>query len=31
VRAVVSGGPFVTVGLLVATLRHVGEFTAPSE
>jgi hypothetical protein len=26
VRAVVSGGPFVTVGLLVATLRHVGEF-----
>jgi hypothetical protein len=22
----VSGGPFVTVGLLVATLRHVGEF-----
>jgi hypothetical protein len=26
VRAVVSGGPFVTVGLLVATLRHVDEF-----
>jgi hypothetical protein len=26
VRAVVSGGPFETVGLLVATLRHVGEF-----
>jgi hypothetical protein len=26
VRAVVSGGPFVTVGLLVATLRHVREF-----
>ena len=26
VRAVVSGGPFVTVGLLVATLRHVVEF-----
>jgi hypothetical protein len=26
VRAVVSGGPFVTVGLLVATMRHVGEF-----
>jgi hypothetical protein len=26
VRAVVSGGPFVTVGLLVATLRHIGEF-----
>jgi hypothetical protein len=26
VRAVVSGGLFVTVGLLVATLRHVGEF-----
>lgn len=26
VRAVVSGGPFVTVGLLVATLQHVGEF-----
>jgi len=26
VRAVVSGGPFVTIGLLVATLRHVGEF-----
>jgi hypothetical protein len=26
VRAVVSGGPFVTVGLLVATLRHVGQF-----
>jgi hypothetical protein len=26
VRAVVSGGPLVTVGLLVATLRHVGEF-----
>jgi hypothetical protein len=29
VRAVVSGGPFVTVGLLVATLRHVGEFHGP--
>jgi hypothetical protein len=26
VRAVVSGGPFVTVGLLIATLRHIGEF-----
>jgi hypothetical protein len=26
VRAVVSGGPFVTVGLLVATLRHIGQF-----
>jgi hypothetical protein len=26
VRAVVSGGPFVTVGLLVATLQHVSEF-----
>jgi hypothetical protein len=26
VRAVVSGGPFVTVGLLVATVRHVDEF-----
>ena len=26
VRAVVSGGPFVTVGLLVATLHHVDEF-----
>ena len=26
VRAVVSGGPFVTVGLLVATLRHVDTF-----
>jgi hypothetical protein len=26
VRAVVSGGPFVTLGLLIATLRHVGEF-----
>jgi hypothetical protein len=26
VRAVVSGGPFVTVGLLVATLRHIPEF-----
>jgi hypothetical protein len=26
VRAVVSGGPFVTLGLLVATVRHVGEF-----
>lgn len=25
-RAVVSGGPFVTVGFLVATLRHVDEF-----
>jgi hypothetical protein len=29
VRAVVSGGPFVTVGLLVATLRHVSEFHGP--
>jgi len=29
VRAVVSGGPFVTVGLLVATLRHDGEFHGP--
>jgi hypothetical protein len=29
VRAVVSGGPLVTVGLLVATLRHVGEFHGP--
>jgi hypothetical protein len=29
VRAVVSGGPFVTVGLLVATLRHVNEFHGP--
>ena len=28
-RAVVSGGPFVTVGLLVATLRHVDEFHGP--
>ena len=26
VRAVVSGGPFVTVGLLVATVRHIPEF-----
>lgn len=26
VRAVVSGGPFVTVGLLVATLHHIDEF-----
>jgi hypothetical protein len=26
VRAVVSGGPFVTVGLLVATLHHISEF-----
>jgi len=26
VRAVVSGGPFVTLGLLIATLRHVSEF-----
>jgi hypothetical protein len=29
VRAVVSGGPFVTVGLLVATLRHVVSSTGP--
>ena len=29
VRAVVSGGPFVTVGLLVATLRHVDQFHGP--
>jgi hypothetical protein len=26
VRAVVSGGPFVTLGLLVATLHHVDQF-----
>ncbi|HKE78552.1 MAG TPA: hypothetical protein VKB54_04560 [Solirubrobacteraceae bacterium] len=26
VRAVVSGGPFVTLGLLIATVRHVSEF-----
>jgi hypothetical protein len=29
VRAVVSGGPLVTVGLLVATLRHVDQFHGP--
>ena len=28
-RAVVAGGPFVTVGLLVATLHHIDEFHGP--
>jgi hypothetical protein len=28
-RAVVSGGPLVTVGLLVATLRHIDQFHGP--